>query len=88
MNLQEFKRRVATTVVSAANSDTVKMDRRSVLTLFGSTSASVRSEAETQASATKPGLLDGLQELWSETQYAEELDSDLFVRQLYDKVQN
>ena len=81
MNLQEFKRQVARTVVSTANSDMLTMDRHSVLTLFGSTPASSTDAATTQTTETKPTTtaLDGLQELWSETRYAEELNLDAFV---------
>jgi TATA-binding protein-associated factor len=79
MSLQEFKRQVARTVVSTAKSDMLTMDRHSVLTLFGSTPASTNVDATAQATVAKPAALDGLQELWSETQYAEELNLDLFV---------
>jgi TATA-binding protein-associated factor len=81
MSLQEFKRQVAKTVVSSANSDMLTMDRNSVLTLFGATPASTHDDATAQATVanTKRSALDGLQELWSETQYAEELNLDLFV---------
>jgi len=80
MSLQEFKRQVARTVVSTANSDMLTMDRHSVLALFGATTGSTHDDATAQATVAKPSsALDGLQELWSETQYAEELNLDLFV---------
>lgn len=80
MSLQEFKRQVAKTVVSTANSDMLTMDRHSVLTLFGATPASTHDDETAQATVgNKTSTLDGLQELWSETQYAEELNLDLFV---------
>jgi TATA-binding protein-associated factor len=104
MNLQEFKRQVARTVVSTANSNMLTMDRQSVLTLFGSTNPSEAaaggggggateqadeasvSKSKTKASGVSDTSMTGLQELWSETQYAEELDLDHFVRQMQDQV--
>ena len=82
MSLQQFKRQVARTVVSTANSDMLTMDRHSVLALFGSNPASTYDDATARTTAAKPAALDGLQELWSETQYAEELNLDLFVARI------
>ena len=96
MGLQRFKLDVAAAVVNAENASLASLDTSGLLDLFappGAAAAGVPTgggkvaEAAVAAVAGGPkggakAMLEGLEELWDETQYAEELSLDAFVSKL------
>lgn len=97
MGLQRFKMSIANSVVSKDNASVKTMDTGKLLDLFSYTpsgastqaSKSGRGKASDEHSKSDQGqasgiksMVDGLEELWDEKQYAEEFDLSNFVKKL------
>jgi TATA-binding protein-associated factor len=93
MSLQRFKLDVANAVVTADNASMDAMDTGALLELFtsdksakvGAPAAAPGSDAAAAAKAKGGGavaVLAGLEELWDETQYAEEFAMDAFISRM------
>lgn len=97
MNLQRFKISVANAVVNAENASLDKMDTAQLLDLFTvsvsgkSLAKAKQAENEEDQSAATAGvnagkglksMLNGLEELWDQSQYNEEYNLDQFVARL------
>jgi TATA-binding protein-associated factor len=97
MGMQRFKLDIAAAVVNADNVSLRNMDTGQLLGLFGSAedkgkaapaAGSQEAAAEATAAAGGKGLkavLAGLEELWDESQYAEEFSLDGFMGKLQNK---
>lgn len=97
MNLQRFKLSVANTIVNAENASLDKMDTTQLLDLFtmSGTGKSLEkpkhpgNEEDQSVATAGPGagkglkaMLNGLEELWDQSQYNEEYNLDQFVARL------
>jgi len=85
MSLQRFKLDVSNAVVTADNVSMASMDTGALLELFTADKAAPLREGAASAEAGATGaaaVLAGLQELWEESQYAEEFSVDGFVSRL------
>ena len=97
MGMQRFKLDVANAVVNTDNVSLKNMDTAQLLDLFapaggnkggkqGSSGASAGAEDAAAAAGVKPkglkAMLAGLEELWDESQYAEEFSLDGFISKL------
>ncbi|XP_062180641.1 TATA-binding protein-associated factor BTAF1-like [Phragmites australis] len=96
MSLQRFKVSVANAVINAENSSLKTMNTDQLLDLFTSTPASrkasvlpsVSSDDQSKDSKRKSGgkglksIMNGLDELWDQSQYADEYDLNQFLAKL------
>jgi len=91
MGLQRFKLDVAAAVVNADNASLASLDTSGLLDLFAPPGAAAAggpagggkgAEAAVAAAGGGKAVLEGLEELWDEAQYAEELSLDAFVSKL------
>ncbi|KAM0844019.1 hypothetical protein ACQ4PT_057332 [Festuca glaucescens] len=96
MSLQRFKVSVANAVINAENASLKTMNTDQLLDLFTSTPASRKASVlpsslsgeESKDSNGKPGkkglksILNGLDELWDQSQYADEYDMNQFLAKL------
>jgi TATA-binding protein-associated factor len=97
MSLQRFKLDVANAVVNADNASMSAMDTGQMLELFtaekgvklGKDGAPVAKGAAAAAAGAASGglsnIVNGLEEMWDEAQYAEEFSVDDFVSKLKHK---
>ncbi|AQK88882.1 TATA-binding protein-associated factor BTAF1 [Zea mays] len=86
MSLQRFKVSVANAVINAENSSLKTMNTDQLLDLFTSTPAS-RKASDEQSKRKSGGkglksILNGLDELWDQSQYADEYDLNQFLAKL------
>jgi len=93
MSLQRFKLDISNAVVTADNVSMAHMDTGQLLELFtadkamsvqakDAAAAAAAEERQRQQPQGAAAVLAGLQELWDETQYAEEFDVNAFVSRL------
>jgi len=96
MSLQKFKIHTANTVINAENQSFATMDTSTLLGLFkadegpkkqnSADPSKILDEFGNVVGGANTGeakaLLDGLGELWNESQYSEEFDVDAFVKNL------
>ncbi|XP_047094513.1 TATA-binding protein-associated factor BTAF1 isoform X1 [Lolium rigidum] len=96
MSLQRFKVSVANAVINAENASLKTMNTDQLLDLFTSTPASRKASVlpsssigeDSKDSSGKPGkkglksILNGLDELWDQSQYADEYDMNQFLVKL------
>ncbi|KAK3159851.1 hypothetical protein QOZ80_1BG0051830 [Eleusine coracana subsp. coracana] len=96
MSLQRFKVSVANAVINAENSSLKTMNTDQLLDLFASTPASRKASVLPSSSSDDPSkdskrksrgkglksILNGLDELWDQSQYAEEYDLNQFLAKL------
>ncbi|XP_076818589.1 TATA-binding protein-associated factor 172-like [Clavelina lepadiformis] len=87
LGLQKFKLSIANTVVGDDNRGLQSMGTNQVLGLF-TLDKSTTSKAKSSSEASSRGLrsmMEGLEELWDQSQYDEEYNLDNFIQKLSDK---
>ncbi|XP_055877074.1 TATA-binding protein-associated factor 172-like [Biomphalaria glabrata] len=89
MGLQKFKMAVANTVITQENSSVQTMGTEQLLDLFildqnkkGNTGSSVSDQDKKPKKETVKNILEGLEELWDESQYENEYNMDSFMKSL------
>lgn len=77
-SLQKFKQNIASSVITKENSGISSMDTDQILDLFqvGGTGKGEGKKSDTPQ--TQKEILDGLEELWDESQY-DDFDTDAFL---------
>ena len=83
--LQKFKLNIANTIISQENASLASMGTDQLLDLFSLDENAKKQRASAASANQKSGIkaiLDGLDELWDETQYENEYNLDTFMQAL------
>ena len=81
MGLQKFKMNIASTVINQENTGIKSMDTGQILDLFSLGPGKDDKKKDSSGKSTSKEVLEGLDELWEESQY-EDLDTSSFLKNL------